>query len=470
MDLKVYSRFELQAMMIRSLIANTGKFSRLVYYGITSIVRQTFYAVSWVLEGLSLDTHIAATKYHLDNANSEDLRLMAVDIGLEIGKKGEVARGKVRFIAPSTSPDSFQVNAESLGIVISKGGVSYYYNPSNNRPAYFRKNENNEVTAIIDFSAVDIGDQYNLDPGIDSYSVQLVRAYPLIESVKIGSDGFNGGHSEDYSDAEIREQITSFYQGLGGGNFSSLVFHAREVPGVVFATAIEDDPSFGEGTLYIADNNGFVNDSVIQAVQSYIEGNGTTELGYRGIGMPLNYKAANRLSAVISYTAQMKNNVSFDEYRELIDAAIINGINNTAFGYNFRISDFVSWASTVDVFDRFTSFNMAAFDSPRYITGVRVLRGSMAAWNGSKLFRYTPASRSISFDNGNFVDIRTGGRFIINGTGGAFVQIDVTPELLPQWYTEEFINQRIVNMSVDHQFEKNEIVRAYQILTELQQG
>lgn len=471
MELRIYTRHELQALMLRYLITTTGRFKRIVYFGIMSVLRQVIYAVSWVLEGISLNTHAIATRYHVHNADGEFLRNLARDIALNIGQKGAKARGKIYLTARENSPGSFQVDPRVLSITIERDGAVYTYAPETQQPIVFAREPGASIaTAVTWYAAVSIGSDSNFNP--DRYpkiQPKLVTENLLVDSVRVCSDGFTGGHAEEYSDAEIREQIWDYYEGLGGGNPASIRFQARTIPGIVHASPVEDDPTPGESTLYLSDADGYAHPELIDAVRTHIEGDGTQNLGFRPLGIPMNYQAARRLSTTIVYSVAMKNGLAPKEYRELIHAGIRSGLDSSGFGLSLNPLTIEGWIKTVSQVDRMTGLNVYLFALQDEIPGIRILTGSLGAWNSPKILRYKPSVRMLSFDDGEYQPI-VSGLMTLTGRDRSYVKLTVEPDMLPRWYRESEVTR--VQFGINdrgYQLKQSEITRTYRIITDIEE-
>lgn len=435
--IRVFNRFELQTWMTRIIRSNT---SRYIYFGIQSGVRQVLYAVSWVLEGLGIAAHQEVARYHVHRATGRDLDDFMKDIGLEVGKKGSSARGKMRIVASENAPESFSINASKLAIRVTVKTTSVAenvltYTVSHEDDVFFSNVSGETAFAIVDYIADQIGDDYNV--GVDGFlKAELASPHPFIEGIFLSGNGFTGGTETEYTDTEKQQQYSDYFNGLAKGVDSALRFAALSVPGVKHVDVGHADPTPGEFTVYIADSNGLTNNHVIDDVKTDCE-------DIRAAGVIGNYKPAKRFLLYIG-----------GQFGSEAEKIIRDHINNQGFRPSI---DVISATS-----DKAKNVKYNLLSPIGQIRGVYLV-GASQNWSDGEL-RWNASSGSLSFSDGTPVKVinppQEKSVYTLSGTEpDVYIMVKVDPTELLGYSQQETLKQYSYDKNLGYTFEHGDIAR-----------
>jgi hypothetical protein len=444
--IRVFNRFELQIWMIRLIRANTNKF---LYFGIQSIVRQILYAVAWVLEGLGIAAHQEVTRYHVHRAIGQDLDDFMADVKIEVGKKGNYARGKLRIQAKSTAPASFFLDAGALAVKTTLHQKTVTYSVAMQDQVFFSSSGtvpgvSSVPYAIVDYIADAIGPDSNVTGEENIITIELVTPHQWIESASISGNGMTGGMETDYTDAEKQEQYQALFSGLATANDDAMKFKARTVPGVRFADVGHSVPTPGETTVFIADDNGLSNATVLEAVQTECE-------KIRAAGIIANYRSARRYLMYFS--------ASYSPKTADIESAIESHIDSQGFRPEINVYNVVK---TLDASYRISDMIFHLISPVEYIRGVYIIGGSNN-WDSGEL-RWNASQGTLSFGDGNPVYVRgpySGNPvFTLSGSEpNTTLKVRVDPTEFSGFSKAETISQAHYQNQLDRQFVPGDMVR-----------
>ena len=455
--IKVYDRWEIQAWLIRIFKANTNKFK---YLGIMASIRHFFYAIAWVVEGLLLAIHFAATRYHVSDSTGDDLDKLYEDTGQTLPEKGNKSRGRIKITKKEDAPESFILNTEHLKISISYDGAIYYYVPVTNEPV----GVGTSGYAIVEYIAETLGTVYNYpSEGIfGGVGPELVVEHPhLVKACELLGNGMTGGTNDTFTDEEKRKQIWDYYDGLESGNDSALEKAGRDLPGIVHASAVEHYPTPGSGTVFVCDENGNSTQEMISGIESKIEGT-ESETGKRGFGIRYYYQGAYRVALQIGIILEMEPDADLDNYKQSIFDAARNVINLKGFSLFLTTKIVSDEIDQIEQVKRVKQINYYSLAFPRTMPGIYIVSFSGSGWNldDGEILHYDSGAKTLYFSEGAGVPVGAGGEFTLKGAGDVQVIINVDPVLLPSSSNQENIIYREILDSVSgYLFEESEIVR-----------
>lgn len=446
--IRVYNRYEIQAWLIRIFKLKTGK---LLNLKIEAVARHFFYAIAWILEGIFIAIHKAATRYHVNDASGDDLKKLFEDTGQELDIKGSLAKGKIKWSVSEEAPDTFQLNADELRAYMSLNGQILYYRPITSESVIFKTG-----SAIIEYEAESIGDDYNYPPegrpgGSGPF---LATENDYIASGEL-VNGFSGGDTSEYSDEELREQIQSFYDGLQSANESSVLNAARTIGGVRFTTVIENYPIEGEVTIFVSDENGLCQNEIIKLVKDKI--NGTSGLvqkaskGYRGLGITYNYQPAFRSIVKMYCEIEMNENYVYDEEKNEIKQYLFDLINSQGFNAYLSNKNF-----KFPAIKSFRKVYFYVYNAISTVSGILIVNAGN--WSQDEIsFCYDYGAKTVQFGEGDRVNISEGGEFsVYDADNRGYITISVDPDKLIESNNKEMLTRY---MGEEYQSAKSEIMR-----------
>ncbi len=174
--------------------------------------------------------------------------------------------------------------------------------------------------------ALEAGSNGNVPAGTITVPVSSVDGVDTITNY-----GSVGGGVNEETDAEYLARFRAYLLGLAKSNTWGLVSGALLNPALRSASIIEHFPprsGLYNLTLYLDDGAGTVSATTIAAVKNVVDGDGTAENpGYRAAGINVDYLAPSIVTVDVTAEVYFSYDVSSDEAKSLIDAAVLEFLN-----------------------------------------------------------------------------------------------------------------------------------------------
>lgn len=179
--------------------------------------------------------------------------------------------------------------------------------------------------------AIEAGTTGNVPAGTVTVPVSSIDGVDTITNY-----GSIGGGVNEETDAEYLARFRAYLLGLAKSNTWGLISGALLNPALRSASIIEHFPprsGLYNVTLYLDDGAGTVSAATIAAVKSVVDGDGTeANPGYRAAGMNVDYLAPSIVTVDVTATVYFSYDVSADEAKSLIDAAVLEYLNSHIIG------------------------------------------------------------------------------------------------------------------------------------------
>lgn len=261
----------------------------------------------------------------LKRAAGEDLDSLVQDhLGFS-RQVGVAAVGRVQFSRASAPQLASVLIGAGTVVRTSAGGLRFL---TTHDVLMTGTNAEAEVRAEV------VGQAGNVEPGT---LTKLVT--PLADSaIGVSNQERTAGGRDREADPELRERALLYHQTLSRGTLKALEFAARNVPGVVYATASDES---GLPAVFIADVTGQANQLIATAVHEALE-------DYRAAGVPVAVYAAVKVMVdirlIITFRADGAAGIPT---RQAITEAVVRAVNALRIGETLHKSAIIAAAMGV---------------------------------------------------------------------------------------------------------------------------
>lgn len=193
---------------------------------------------------------------YLDGADDEDLTVEASDRGVD-RDLGDQAVGQVTLARPTAAAGGGTVFAGTTVATVAdvNGTFSSYTTDTDAVFGALDLSKTVDVTCTVD------GPQGRADVGTVTRILGSVFDASLTCT---NSDRIDGGANAE-SDPDLRDRTRGFFKTQARGTEEAIIYGAKTVPGVKRAS-VSVNPSTGEVVLYVADENGNANATLVADV------------------------------------------------------------------------------------------------------------------------------------------------------------------------------------------------------------
>lgn len=313
--------------ILRDLFEYVGANKLITDFNVGSVLRTILEAVAAITEEVWYQLRAFVNLFFLDTSQGEWIDRRLEDLGME-RKTGAAANGEITIGRDSPSPISVSISA---GTVFQNETGELLYTIQEDAILHI-----GDFSVDVTAQAADVGTAYNLPAG--TVLKQTGIALSGIEWAKIK---IMGGGEDIESDDDYRNRVPDYFDSLGRGTESALIYAASSVKGVVSVTLKENWPDKGWFTMYIDDGSGVANDTLLQSVRAVLE-------DYRAFTIHYVVDTAKLTDFSTELHITVREGYDADDVLKAVQAAIIDYVNNLKMAVPVYVADLIYLARAIE--------------------------------------------------------------------------------------------------------------------------
>lgn len=175
-----------------------------------------------------------------------------------------------------------------------------------------------DLTKTVNGRAVEIGKSGNIEIGALARITDTVFDSTILPS---NAARFTGGIEEE-GDQDLRDRVRAFFLTQARGTIEALIFGAKQVPGVDRVSVVVD--AAGVVTVYVADEDGNSNQTMVDLVDEELENGGDDGDGWRAAGDIVNAASGALFEQAVDMTLTVRAGTDVNALLDRVRNAVSN--------------------------------------------------------------------------------------------------------------------------------------------------